>query len=54
MNTRKKIFTVAGWAVLVLALVLIYLPILLVIAYSFVDSKFVGASGGVCLIRAAL
>ena len=47
MNTRKKIFTVAGWAVLVLALVLIYLPILLVIAYSFVDSKFVGASGDV-------
>ena len=47
MNTRKKIFTVVGWVVLVLALVLIYLPILLVIAYSFVDSKFVGASGDV-------
>ncbi len=47
MNARKKIFTVVGWVVLVLALVLIYLPILLVIAYSFVDSKFVGTSGDV-------
>lgn len=47
MKTKKRIFTVIGWVVLAAALVLMYLPILLVVAYSFVDSKTVGASGEV-------
>ena len=45
MNTRIRVFTVAGWIVLCAALVLMYLPILLVVAYSFVDSKNVGVAG---------
>lgn len=44
-QTQKRVFTVVGWVVLAIALVLVYLPILLVVAYSFVDSKTVGAGG---------
>lgn len=53
MNVRKKAFVIAGWAVLIVALVLVYLPILLIVAYSFVDSKTVGDAGavGIALYR---
>lgn len=47
MNTRKRAFVIVGWIVLCVVLVLVYLPILLVVAYSFVDSKNVGLSGDV-------
>ena len=47
MTTKKRIGTILGWTVLVAALILMYLPILLIIVYSFVDSKNVGMGGEV-------
>ena len=45
MNVKKKVFTVLGWIILIVALAVIYLPIALVILYSFINSKNVGESG---------
>ena len=49
MNAKRKVFTVLGWVILIAALIIIYLPIALVILYSFINSKNVGESGPVSL-----
>ncbi len=44
MKTKKALH-VLSWVFLVLMLVLIYLPLLLIIVYSFIDAQSVGDSG---------
>lgn len=45
MITRKKVIHVLCWVFLIAMLILIYLPIMLIVVYSFISSKDVGGTG---------
>ena len=46
MNKKKLLKLSVGWAILIVVLVAIYLPLLLIIVYSFSSAKSVGADFG--------
>lgn len=45
MNKKRIVQLVVGWTVLVAVLIFMYLPLVLIVAYSFIDSKTVGVGG---------
>lgn len=45
MKKKQLIYTIVGWVVLAVVLVLMYFPLIMVVGYSFSTSKTVGGSG---------
>ncbi len=43
--TKKQMALIAKWLFIVAALLVIYLPLVLIIVYSFIDTKFIGVAG---------
>ena len=44
--SKKKVLTIVGWSILAVALLLMYLPLVLIVVYSFINARNVGGSGG--------
>ncbi|MBR1625404.1 MAG: hypothetical protein IJ676_06665, partial [Clostridia bacterium] len=45
-KTSSTLYLIARWAILVIVLIAIYLPLIMIIAYSFSTAKSVGAEFG--------